>query len=1036
MTVQWTTIDVPLGAGVDTKTNEKLLKPPFAAELSDAVFPASGADGYETRLGYTRIKTATEPTDIENIFTRDNELVALADDKLYSVSELANNVDLLERGDLVSVDVQQSTLDTQSTNQTLGQIIEHLGVRVFCWYDSGSSTIKYTVSDIASDAIISANTSITSSTKAKLAKCGNSILLIYFNSSATSLRCVVIPVYNPTSTSDVELVTDAAPEGIFDCVEVDSSLASVFVAYRAEGTPDTVVGFLLDSGGSTSDVTTVDSNAVPVCMAVSVSWNAFHVIFADATDIFWSTSTGSSLFTQTAYAQATTAKANVINIAHEVGAIDGTAAADEKHTLFLEFTTIESAPFNVDRFNTVAIYAYTDTPAAILALIGTPTANLQQTTLASCAFLRSQTEYAFVNVCFDSALQNTYFLIDSDGTVQGKCCSGVGQGAISPHLPRVIDGIWAPVYREKLDLDLDPDEIETETETFSQFGLKRVKYDFSYKPSAVQYGRASYISSGILWQYDGRQLVEQGFLLYPELPEFHGVSGVDGATGGVTLATVGSALTVLSSYSYRIYYEWTNSRGERQRSSTGQILTVALTTTTDEVTISIPTLVQTHKGTDVSIVVYRTEADPNIVGGAPFYRVSSADPSTSGTDNGFIANNPAVATVDFVDAMTDTVLLTRELDYLNSGELDHVSPKSASIIGESKKRVWLAGFENGNRVQYSKLNSRGRDQLEFHDTQVLDVPEEDGDVTAFGALNFHTVIFKANSCYAVSGEGPNNLGGGFFNLPQIISLDVGCIEQKSIVNIPPGLMFKSNKGIWLIGHNLDAKYIGAPVEAYNSQDITAATVVPEENHVIFLTSSGRTLVYNYLVNAWSTFTNHTGNGAVVWNGTYVYARTNGRLYKQSPTAYTDDGVHYAMKFRTAPIGLKGTQGKQRIRHVRLLGTYYTPHNLRVGIRYDHEPGVSDSGTWNPSDGITISTYGSGAYGSGAYGGSGSPVYQARFNLPRQKCQVVQFEIDTTNTGNAGRAVSIQAIQIEVGAKTGTHEVSVDSSFSASGGSTV
>jgi hypothetical protein len=257
---------------------------------------------------------------------------------------------------------------------------------------------------------------------------------------------------------------------------------------------------------------------------------------------------------------------------------------------------------------------------------------------------------------------------------------------------------------------------------------------------------------------------------------------------------------------------------------------------------------------------------------------------------------------------------------------------------------------------------------------------------------------------------------------------------------------------------------------------------------------------------------------VVWNNVYTYARTNGRIYKQGDT-YADDGVHYGMKFVTAPIGIRGVQGKQKVKLLRLLGEYYSPHTLRVGLRFNHEPGISDFGTWDPeTGGVAVEAYGLGYYGgtlfganlghqssgelaigstallttsatdwptsgtlrltegattelvtytrsdafnftisattfayeksevvisdhSGAteenedYGGSGSPVYQARFNMPRQKCQVVQFVIDTTNTGGAGRAVSIQALQAEIGAKTGTGELAVDRSFSASGGST-
>ena len=124
-----------------------------------------------------------------------------------------------------------------------------------------------------------------------------------------------------------------------------------------------------------------------------------------------------------------------------------------------------------------------------------------------------------------------------------------------------------------------------------------------------------------------------------------------------------------ASYTYRVYYEWINARGERQRSTTGELFTVDASdglVAGDDIVLDIPTLTHTEKGTDVSIVVYRTEKDPNIVGGAPFYRCSSPDPTSTG-DNAYLANSTSAATVTFTDAMADTDLVAKELDYLNSG---------------------------------------------------------------------------------------------------------------------------------------------------------------------------------------------------------------------------------------------------------------------------------------------------------------------------------------------------------------------------------
>jgi hypothetical protein len=1006
MTLEWTSLDVPLGAGLDTKTNEKLLKPPACADLVNAVFPATGISGYETRKGYDRIRTETSLTGIDALATLENELLVVGNDKLYSVSELENNIDLVEKGDLLAVAVDEETLDTQAVNQTLGQIITHGGLQVHAWYDSGTSTVQYTVADAVTGTRIVSDSSIANSNYPKLAKTESSILVIYYNSSATSLRCTVIPIYAPTSTSDVELASDMHSDGLFDCTETDSSLQTVYIVYKDDSNPG-LTALLVDGAGSVDDSSLIRGGSYDVtCLAVSTTATSFTVMAATATsvDSYYSATYPSSLRTA-AWPTTPHSVSNVINLAYAAENDDTIADGDEKHYVWFEFAG-SSAQFN---------YVQLSIGNGIEDLdLASPNSTFRQCSLASCAFLDGNTPY--VHFSFDTTLQRQYFLVNSTGEVHAKSCVGIGAGNITPHLPRVIDWTWAPVFREHLDIDVDPDVTETIADVYAQYGLKKVSYDLTYRPQSIEYGRAAYIQSGVLWEYDGAQLVEQGFHVYPE-----GITATDGA---------GGSLTLLASYSYRVYYEWINARGERQRSTTATILTDATTGANQRITLTIPTLTHSLKGTDVSIVVYRSESDPNLVGGAPMYRVSSPDPTATGS-NGYVANDPTTDTVTFVDDLADTDLVKKELDYLNSGEVDNLQPLPSIVIGEAKNRVWTA---NENRAYYSKQNARGRDQLEFHDTLWVDVPEEDGDITAFGALNFHVVMFKENSCYAVSGEGKNNLGAGFFNLPQVVSLDVGCIEPRSIVNIPEGILFKSNKGIWRLGHNLDMVYVGANVEAYNDQSITSATVIPEENHVVFLTSSGSVLVYNYLVNAWSRWTNHTGNSAVIWNGSYTYSRTDGRIYRQGSN-YSDDGVHYAMKFITAPIGIKGVQGKQRIKHIRLLGEYFSPHTLRVGLKFNHHPGVSDFGTWDPADAISVSTYGSGAYGAGAYGGDGSPVYQARFNMPRQKCQTVQFVIDSTNSGGAGRAMSIQAIQIEVGAKTGTGELSVDRGFSATGGST-
>lgn len=1015
MTLQWTTLEIPVGGGLDTKTNEKLLRPPVLADLKNAVFTTSGS--YRTRFGYTKLAADTSLVSIASLVTRQSELAACADNKFYAYQGLVNNTDWDEIGNFAPIKVTQESLNNQASEQTLADTCVHQGVRVTCWYDSDSSTIEWTATEELTGRPLSSNNSIASSTKAKLVPSQNSILLVYYNSGATSIRCTVIPTYDPTSSSDVEVEANADSDGIFYAqYREDFSDKAVVVFKYNGGTPAVHAGYL-DGGGTLSSETVVNSDANErdvSCLALSLSnLYAFLCGYDPTGNYFWAKVLTTAFAEESTDSQNLAESQNAIACAISDGELGQTGT--NLHVWFEEGQAGETYE--------ELIYYYKGT-ATTWTRAGDMTP-LYGLTLAS-AGIAVGTE-GYVVTCYDTPLQSTYFLMNSAGSIEAKFCQGNAGGALPsldnaapyavlPGLQKVSDKIYyAGVYREKLNIEF-PYNAAVTTENFAQRGVKLITLDFGYSPQFAEYGEATYISGGYLREYDGVNLVEQGFHVYPE----NATAVAAASTGSMSDGT----------YNYRIYYEWTNARGERQRSTTARVITVTVDNTgssEDTVNFSIYSLpkVLTTKP-DVSIVVYRTIANANVVGGGAFYRVTSADPASTGL-NSYIVNDPTALTISWSDGMTDADLITKELDYLNTGELDNVAPEAASVIGEAKRRVWLAGFEDGSKVQYSKLNL-GREQLSFNDGLYVQLPEEGGPVTAISELKHFVAIFKENRTYVLSGDGPDNLGRGFFNEPQLVDVGLGCIDQRSVAIIPSGVMFQSNKGIWLLGQNLDMQYVGAPVEAYNSQTITSATVLHDDNQVRFLTSSGRTLVYDYLIGQWSTFTNHEGTSAVLWNNTYTYARNNGKVYKESDT-YTDDGIFYSMELRTAPIALKGTQGFQSVRNLMLLGEYYNAHNLRVRVSYDHEPDFTDTATWDPSGSVSVDTYGSSTYGSGTYGGSGSPVYQAEFHLPRQKCSVVQFLIDSRPSGSVyGQSMEIVSLQMEVGARTGTNKVATSRQF--------
>ena len=101
------------------------------------------------------------------------------------------------------------------------------------------------------------------------------------------------------------------------------------------------------------------------------------------------------------------------------------------------------------------------------------------------------------------------------------------------------------------------------------------------------------------------------------------------------------------------------------------------------------------------------------------------------------------------------------------------------------------------------------------------------------------VIFEDDRIFYLTGSGPNATGQqNNFSDPQLVTSDVGCSNTRSIVQTPKGLMFMSNKGIYLLDRGLSTHYIGAPVEAYNSLTITSAILIQDENQVRFTASDG------------------------------------------------------------------------------------------------------------------------------------------------------------------------------------------------------
>jgi hypothetical protein len=494
--------------------------------------------------------------------------------------------------------------------------------------------------------------------------------------------------------------------------------------------------------------------------------------------------------------------------------------------------------------------------------------------------------------------------------------------------------------------------------------------------------------------YDGISLTELGFNLYPE-----GISAVSSnSTGSLTNSGV---------YRLTAVYEWIDGFGQIHQSAPDVKLTVTMGASDDTITVTIPTLRLTSKTgdrADAKIVVYRS-----IDGGV---EVLYRDNETT--------NDPTADTVTVVLTQSDASIQTKAILYTTGGVLENIAPPSASVVLKHKNRLFLAGLEDGNQIAYSKEFVSG-EGVAFSDAFIIQVDPRGGPIKSLGVLDDKLIIFKEDRAFALTGDGPLDTGQqNDYVSPFLVSGDTGCRQQESIAITPNGLIFKSDKGIYLLDRALGMQYIGAPVENFNALTVTSSTILEDINEVRFTTSDGQALVYNYFFDQWSTFTNYQAVSAINAFGSYLHLRSDGQVRGETADAYLDAGGKIRMAIETSWLAFANLQGYQRIYRYAFLGDFVSNHVTKVKLAYDYEEAFTETVYFNVDTGLDLTYYGDDpVYGdSTVYGGTGSGVYQFSSKPRRQKCESMKFRIEDIDNQvlEGGGSFNLVGLTLEVGQK--------------------
>jgi len=514
-----------------------------------------------------------------------------------------------------------------------------------------------------------------------------------------------------------------------------------------------------------------------------------------------------------------------------------------------------------------------------------------------------------------------------------------------------------------------------------QYSVQQINLNMSPDPvPIVNVGPSAVIGGGQIGMFDGR-MQQLGFPIYPENIRVSNIHYVN----------PGKVDTGL--HYYKFVYEWFDNKGQVYRSSPSPPLEVYV------------------GGSDIAIVVFRApqcsfsnwETQKNItlhayrttvLAGNVYYKSPSCSVNASFTDEWVFLN----------DQTSDADIISQEVLYTTGGVLENTAPPASNIIAAKNDRIFMVPMDDRQAVVYSKpkVDTVGFEfAAEF--TIRLDI---DGDNTGLAYMDDKLIIFKEKSIYYIYGAGPNSQGRGVFSPPQPIASDVGCVNHNSIVLMPHGLMFKSQKGIYILDRSLQVTYIGAPVEDYNQYDVVSATLVEDKNNIIFLLSGGQpALVFDYYHNQWSTYYNHTGKDACMHQGKYTFATTSDRIKRNTPGAFVDGSFVIPLLVKTGWIQPAGLQRWMRVYSFSLLGHFKSGHKIKIKVYQDYnDTNVTQTFEFDTSTGQ-----------------SGDEPLQFTGNIANQKCQAIQFEIYDDDRLSTYESMELTAISLEVGIKQGLNK---------------
>lgn len=552
----------------------------------------------------------------------------------------------------------------------------------------------------------------------------------------------------------------------------------------------------------------------------------------------------------------------------------------------------------------------------------------------------------------------------------------------------------------------------------SRTSLARLLFDFAdvSRWTPAELGGVLHLSGGVPSYWDGARLSEVGFEYRPE-----NLTLTANNSGGAMAA---------GTYYYVSVYGYVDETGAVHRSAPSSAQSVTVTGAgISHVTVATPCQCVTTRqdaansfAPEIFIETYRTEVNS----AGPFYLIKQG-----ATSNEFALpkNSATSKTVSIDDNTTDAVLvLNRQLytglNGTTEAVLENVCPPSSGGLIAHNGCLWSIG-DDGN-LWYTKARVDG-EALAFCDEFTLQW-DETTPPTALASLDQNVVVFSKARPYIVQGQTPTDSGiGGSLIGPTRITSDYGCIDARSLVTMPEGLIFQSSACIAKLdrGLNIDPLF-GLPLQdtLASYPTLTGAHVHPSGQYVLITAvsngSTGVRFYYDYTSHVWGIDYLHgtvTANVApvseVAVNGVVYWADYDGHVYKEDTTTYLDATSNWVtLLVETPEIKLSGLQGYQRVWKVAATNVYYTAHDLTIKLATDYVATYAQTQTFTAATLLALKSAGT--------------AEQVQVHVVRQLCEairvVVQDATPSSGSVGSGRGASFEGLDLELGVMPRLHRL--------------